>query len=610
MTEVGVSLALRKQNKLFQSEKPLRRKEKAHPSNKSKKRTRVDRKQPNNSSWQIFVEGLALYTFCLVLPSLVGLVLHWCRRNVILNGIAMQTCSLPWISTFQWCIRNFADIGSNSANSATSLTDALAPDAGISDVGVVVLLSLSMAVVRLTLVHFLVPEYNQPKRLRALVRCKSIHLLSSAYPGTVTPRSSVKMKNLSSGDLDKLGIADLSDDDDNNFHLEKSIEKARSLAETKAALSAISGTIQPLDDHDHDHPDEKMWKSKSEEINPEWFIDFDSDDGEAKEDDKDILSAPAVSSGLMTSSSAHSLQALLQQATPMPEAKRSTISNEDAVRLFAAPKYATAVFRLLFSSVSCMVALVYFRDAEFWPPAVGGSGSTKNIWDLSSVGPAVMESDFDRRNTVLRHYFLFQLSYHFHSGAFHILAATLLWFVSAKNKEEPEPSPKTLGILPSGLMTIDNVQSLFQHFFAVGLIAGTYLFSSLRRLAAIAMFAFDVSSLFLHLLQLIINSPHGSRRIPPTWIRVLHRGLVVPAFCYSRFYVFPFVIAYSAFEESQDWLRQLENMWFVGTAKHIHTLLMVSFSLLMVMNFVYVRRLIFHPHVRDTLKHKVPKPEE
>jgi hypothetical protein len=248
-----------------------------------------------------------------------------------------------------------------------------------------------------------------------------------------------------------------------------------------------------------------------------------------------------------------------------------------------------------------MIALVYFLDADFWPPAVGGRGSTKNCWDLSSVGAAVMDSDFDQRNTVLRRYFLVQASYHFHSGAFHVLAALLLWFVSSSSKNKEKTRPKFLGFIPAGMLTIQNVQSLFQHCFAVGLIAGTYLFSSLRRLGAIGMFAFDLSSLFLHLLQLCINAPLRSHRVSPSWTRILYRGLVVPAFCYSRFYVFPFVIAYSALEESQDWLRQLENMLVPGSAKIIHGVFVVSFCLLMVMNFVYVRRLIYHPHVGEAL---------
>ena len=115
------------------------------------------------------------------------------------------------------------------------------------------------------------------------------------------------------------------------------------------------------------------------------------------------------------------------------------------------------------------------------------------------------------------------------------------------------------------------------------------------------MFAFDLSSGFLHLLQMSINVPVEHKRIAPFWIRILHKAFVIPAFCYCRFYIFPFVIGYSALEESQDWLQQLENMLVPGTAMYFHGVFVVSFCLLMVMNVVYAWRLLNHSHIRDTL---------
>jgi len=210
----------------------------------------------------------------------------------------------------------------------------------------------------------------------------------------------------------------------------------------------------------------------------------------------------------------------------------------------------------------------------------------------------------------LRRYYLLQASYHFHSAAFHVLTSLLLWFVSksSKNKDDAS-SPTFLGFIPTGMLTINNVQSFFQHCFSIATIIVTYCFSSTRRLGAIAMFTFDASSLFLHLLQLGINAPKqqiesSSRRIiptSPTSVRVLHRLIVVPAFCYARFYVFPFVVAYSALEESQDWLRQLENMLIPGTAHYIHGFFVVAFLLFLLMNFIYFWRLLHHPHVMEAL---------
>ncbi len=542
-----------------------------------------------SSSLEVLIEGASIYAMCLFLPNILGKLVGWYNDSWESNGIfrhlALQACSSSWLSGFKWCIRNTQPSMSMSV---------LAPDAGISDVAIVVILCLFMAILRLTLVHFLVPNYNQPKRLEALVRCKSIHLLSSSYPGTVTPRSSTKGKILR---LDQAGILLSIPTLPQSPRVTPNAETDGGIEPKRLFNSSPDQDISPGEQETEEHNEFDLGMSLEDDHNWEkppygfWH-------------EEDLSSAPAVSAGLMTSSSALSLQALLHQATPMtPVPRRDSLSHfhreEQSERIFAAPKYATACFRLLFCSASCIIALIYFQDADFWPPAVGGHGSTKNCWDLSSVGAAVMDSDFDHHNTVLRRYYLVQLSYHFHSGAFHILAALLLWFVSSSKTARSQS--KDTGRLPQGMWTIYNLQSLFQHCFAVGMMTFSYLFSSLRRLGAIAMFSFDLSSWFLHLLQMSINEPSEKRRMSPFWIKVLHRAFVIPVFCYSRFYIFPFVIGYSALEESQSWLRQLENMLVPGTAKYIHGIFVVSFCLLMVMNVVYARRLFYHSHVKETV---------
>ena len=591
MTEVGVSLALRQQERLLRSSREGRMKRREESPNSDttnnsncKGKKRIGKK---SSSLEVLIEGASIYAICLFLPATLHKLSGWYQTSWETNGIfrqfALQACSSSWLSGFKWCIRN------TQPKSAMSV---LAPDAGVSDVAIVVILCVVMAMLRLTLVHFLVPNYNQPKRLEALVRCKSIHLLSSSYPGTVTPRSSTKNKTLN---LDHAGL----------------FLSIPALPGTQAGKPNLDsdGALEPkrLFDNSPNQGASSEVRETSEDNEFDLGMSLDNDDEQVGQQgnawqDIDLSSAPAVSAGIMTSSSALSLQALLHQATPMtPVPRRDSLSHgeEQSERIFAAPKYATACFRMMYCSVSCTIALIYFKDADFWPPAVGGRGSTKNCWDLSSVGAAVMDSDFDHHNAVLRRYYLVQLSYHFHSGAFHILAALLLWFVSSTKSGRAQSQNHS--IFPSGMWTIHNLQSLFQHCFAVGMMTFSYLFSSLRRLGVIAMFAFDLSSWFLHLLQMTINEPKQKRRISPFWIKILHRAFVIPAFCYSRFYIFPFVIGYSALEESQSWLRQLENMLVPGTARYIHGIFVVSFCLLMVMNVVYARRLFYHPHVKETV---------
>ena len=596
MTEVGISLALRRQDKLLHADEgPMKKKEKSVPL-PSKKKPKIVEKKASNASWQVFMEGLSLYVLCMVLPGILGAIVRWCKKEwkerMVIHRATAAICSQKWISNLQWC--KDAEAAAAAAAAASKMNVSLtAPDTGISDVAIVAVLSLSLALVRVALVHYLVPHYKQPERLEALVRCKSVHLLSSHYSGTVTPRGSMSRQSTMSEEALKLlpPIPLLT------------TEKIRT-NDTLNPPSQSSTYLKPKSNSSHldDQPSNRAVMPSDD-----WLI-LDEDESNRDHGDNQVTdevpSGLLVSSGLLTVSSAQSLTALLHQAQattappPSPESPERIFESD---RLFAAPKYATAVFRLMYCTTCSFIALRYFRDAEFWPPAVGGKGSTKHCWDLSSVGAAVMDSDFDHRNTVLRRYFLVQASYHFHSGAFHVVTSILLWLVSSSSKNKEKSSPKIWGFIPSGMFTFYNFRTFLQHSLAVGLIFVTYIFSSMRRLAAVGMFAFDVSSLFLHLLQLSINAPRGSKRESPRWVWILHRFLVIPSFCYSRFYVFPFVIGYSALVESQDWLGQLEKMSFPGAALHAKLLLSVWLCLLMTMNVVYGRRLLYHHHVTQTV---------
>ncbi|OEU18867.1 hypothetical protein FRACYDRAFT_237150 [Fragilariopsis cylindrus CCMP1102] len=671
MTEVGVSLALRRHRSLIGSKKDFgktkttttnnnnikldkekRKRRLRSPSprfsqqdvvgdgiidnndkkkQKSKKRNDIilDGGGPSYSCWRILFEGAALYIFCMVLPNLFGIIVRLYQTflqkgGIIFYQIIGYICSKSWLVESQRCRMYLLNLN-NDDDISSMKSSGLALDAGISDVAIVILLSLSMAITRVTLVHFLVPNYRQPKRLEALVQCKSIHLLEFAYSGSVTPTKITRMKSFAndSAFVDGIQMPNLNGnerkcvDDYGNYEDEDDVQIAHSNEDGNddADVNNIeirpmfpSGSLMITNDEDHDEDQGNTTANDHETAN-------DNDD------------APSVSFGLLTRNSAQNLQALLEQASPSAsaivkqqkgEARRSSQNNSSkneptGDRIYAAPKYATAVFRLIYCLVSCLIGLRYFGSANFWPPALGGTGNTRNCWDLSSVGVTnIVDSDFDSSNTVLRRYYLIQASYHVHSAAFHLLTSILLWFVSKSSKNKQESSPRFLGFIPIGMFTLYNVQIFFQHIFLLVLIFGTFLFSSTRRLGAIAMVAFDASSLFLHLLQLGINAPHETskqRRIGAWFyssrksvILILHRFLVIPSFCYARFYVFPFVVCYSALEESQDWLHQLENMLIPGTAKFIHGLFVIAFLLFLLLNLTYFWRLLNHPHVTYTLQ--------
>ena len=199
-------------------------------------------------------------------------------------------------------------------------------------------------------------------------------------------------------------------------------------------------------------------------------------------------------------------------------------------QLFTAPRYATAVFRLLYCLGSCICAMVWLRNANFFPPSVGGSGTTRHCWDLK--GGVALESVNmtldDPHNAVLRKYFLVQASYHLHSWATHWMSVLVLWWYGGGG----DSGTSSLVSLRKSMRSY--WRALFQHVLALAMIGVCYFFSSLRRLGAIGIFALDVSSLFVHLLQLCINAPPSNSWLynRPRVIAWIHRGLVIPMFLY------------------------------------------------------------------------------
>jgi hypothetical protein len=136
-----------------------------------------------HSSLQDFLYGISLYVLCLSLPTLLrALTARLYREKETLHfetyyeHMSDYLCQNRWT---YWC----------PTHHESFLSSLQAPDAEWTDVGIVAILSLSLAALRLAIVHLLVPRYLTPKRLEALVRCKSVHLLSSSYPKAVTPQS-------------------------------------------------------------------------------------------------------------------------------------------------------------------------------------------------------------------------------------------------------------------------------------------------------------------------------------------------------------------------------------------------------------------------------------
>mmetsp|Transcript_14000 Transcript_14000/g.33608 ORF Transcript_14000/g.33608 Transcript_14000/m.33608 type:complete len:752 (-) Transcript_14000:84-2339(-) len=590
--------------------------------------------EPPENSWHVLRDGMLIYISCMVLPTVV----RWClvvvvRNNRLSQSVVRKLCGasspqsssssttlVGWFSSIlpscqnsllweQMAVSMEDDISTTGIDKTeTSSTSVLAPDAGLSDFAIVGFLALFFASLRIILMYLLVPKLSEPKRMAALVRCKSIHLLSGSYQGSMTPVRPNPRLLLS--DLHKLpdlpnlyGAEEETDSVEPKPPLMPDLDRYTTGADQTKIINHNESLQRQIEDQEEDE-DEWFSGDAAEEESDE-----NEEDGEMVDDEgeENQLEAPIVQSGLLSKSSALSLTQLLEQASghqpPVPSvngrmSRRNSASSrlheetDDIAgggRVYAAPKFATAIFRLLFCLMSSLTAYVSFVKAEWWPPILLGHGSTLNCWSLSSVGLA-MDADFDLYNTALRRYYLIQASYHVHSAAFHIFTSMLLWFVSKSSRRSSQ-----YGKGEGSVFRFYNIHTFFRHCFSIGLILVTYLFSSTRRLGAIAMFALDLSNIPLHVLQIRINAPTQSR-IP---IRFLH-ALVLLSFCFLRIYVCIFVIAFSALEESQSsgWLEQLSSMQS-GVANAMKGVFVIGFIFYLVLTAVYFIRLVTHSHVQE-----------
>jgi len=536
------------------------------------------------SSFRLFLEGTSLYMACLIVPSLIGFFYQYflqlkrdggSHRFKTLGGSndTMGTTLDPWSLSYYTHQASYylcPDAASVDPNSYTaylcpsaSLAAVLSPDTGHwwSDSALVAGFSFALALLRILIVQMLVPVQSA-KQLQAMVRVKSIHLLSTNY--NMTPRNSMSHV-----------VSDEATASTNN--------KEKSQSPPKSFFGSQNLDVSSY--HDYEDDDNIQLGLGIEESEHG----FDESAFRGHRNTQDDMGATAA--------------AAAAAAAAMGGGRLADPSLAQQQSLYAAPRYATAVFRLIFSATASVLAYTWFHTANFWPWYVGGTAanaSTKHCWDLSGGMTLAYDGDFDLKNAALKRYFLWQASYHWHSGAFHILSLAMLLL----HPKHAAPR-RFLSVQQS---TSDYIRSLFQHTLALVLIAVAYVFSSLRRLAAIGMFAFDVSNCFLHLLQLCINRPGRPDDSGDTkgaisnrqLVSIVYYWLVLPSFVLTRFGIWP-ALWYSATFESQNWLRQLENTLFPKSAFILQSILQLWMVLLTVVTVVYLKRLVHHPHLQNIL---------
>jgi hypothetical protein len=506
------------------------------------------------------------------------------------------------------------------------------------DVIHIVICSFLLAVVRLIIVHYTILHgpsnvsngISNVDSFTILVRCKSNHLLGSDYnASTLTPKydgtpeqyKQRRMKRVSSDDIKKFVLPDLHTDEELINEHPKEIASNNGKDENDSTLnnSEMFGyhiDISERQVQNNPHNNESVIRMNALAVGIPTYSDNNSthsliysneQDNEYYDNSGDIKTHTGDDGNIRGD--------MVFKRQPL-ELLDSSVDEERQRRklMYAASRYATAIFRLLYCTVTAGIALLFFRRADFWPWFVLGTGrGTKQCWDLSgglTVGG--MDSDFDQHNAVLKRYFLWQASYHIHSSTFHFLLSLLYIFYPFVSPSESDDhttneslrSPSSPAKRFHGFKrgSYAYVRSFIQHLLSVMLIAVAYIFSSLRRLGAIGLFAFDVSSWSLHLLQICVNAPddsylwhilpkHMRREKKAAVIRAVYWFIVMPSFLTARFFIWP-TLWYSATYESQSWIRQLEMTLWPGSAFLLRCILHTLMLILHGLSILYLRRLL------------------
>ena len=477
----------------------------------------------------------------------------------------------------------------------------------LQDMQLLIFLSIILAIVRVWFVHMLVPEYLiKVRQLEALTRCKSSHLLSNSSQnllslgggggggncsGSTTAERPSRLggneRVVGGGGQESVGAATSS---------QQNGWPDRIRAWTLSHLHRLQPSINRALGHE---PSERY---------------------------DDIVEQQQQRQPHHDHRQQQQLPTLLRRSNSTP-----------TQQLFSAPRHATATFRLLFTSISCLSALSLFQTAEFWPRAVFGThpnASTRHCWDLSGSFSALglLDDDYDAKNGALKYFFLAQAAYQLQSLCFHFVSMVLLLFYGGsggcggtinmnllakvyggrrRNEQiQNEPKQNTNGShehqqrdplhkrRSRRLVSMKtSMQSYFrpmmEHVIVLAILIGAYLFSGMRRLCAVGIFTLELSSVFLQLLQVCIYAPEGSWLRNPRVVLFVHRILTVPTFVYCRLIVLPFILWRSALFESHEWLEQIEKVFSPGWAERLYALFNGSLCLIFALNLILFRRLLF-----------------
>jgi TLC domain len=166
-------------------------------------------------------------------------------------------------------------------------------------------------------------------------------------------------------------------------------------------------------------------------------------------------------------------------------------------------RFGAVCFKLLYFCCITPLGFYVLKDADWFPPSLGGSGDTENIFKGFPFQPYV---------PLLKEYYMIELGYHTHS---------LLYHMALEHRS-------------------DYLEMMLHHCCAVFLVVFSY-YENLVRVGSLVLIVHDIADVTAYLIKTAVDTVYTKVTLS------LYAALLVN-WAYTRFYVFPFVIIKAIYE--------------------------------------------------------------
>lgn len=178
----------------------------SNPSSSSSPRSTAPKIRSAQTAFFELVEGVALYALCITVPTLFGIAIKYYENihhrhslytswiteyyDTFVNILSSSLCHDDDEASsrdFKYFARSascrfvlWMTKSSNSNSNSASASVSGKKQRYLTDMHIVGIVSLCLAIIRIAIFYLLIPEYLAPQQLKAIMRCKSSHVLSSA----------------------------------------------------------------------------------------------------------------------------------------------------------------------------------------------------------------------------------------------------------------------------------------------------------------------------------------------------------------------------------------------------------------------------------------------